>query len=153
MKVKNRAIGSVGELVAHGAGKYITEFAVESEDGSEIATYDTIDELQKYWVTYKPTEPEITSPEWRHVVRKWYELNGLEGKLRVMVDHMNYRIIGWRKDEKFYGQEIGIPLSAMECDKDIRSSFHAIDELCGAPEPLEPTFIDLDERIKEKEEE
>lgn len=31
-----------------------------------------------------------------------------------------------------------------------------INELCGeeeAPEPIEPTFIDLDERVKEKEEE
>lgn len=56
MKVKNRAIGSVCELVAHGAGKYITEFAVESEDGSEIATYSTTEELLEYWETYKPTE-------------------------------------------------------------------------------------------------
>lgn len=35
-------------------------------------------------------------------------------------------------------------------------NIHENPELCGeeeAPEPLEPTFVDLDERIKEKEEE
>lgn len=76
MKVRNRAIGSVCELVAHGAGKYITEFAVESEDGSEIATYSTIEELLEYWETYKPTEPLIKDEKIREITRLWAKVNG-----------------------------------------------------------------------------
>jgi len=79
MKVKNRAIGSVCELVAHGAGKYITEFAVESEDGSEIATYSTIEELLEYWETYKPTEPLIKDEKIREITRLWAKTNGATG--------------------------------------------------------------------------
>lgn len=79
MKVRNRAIGSVCELVAHGAGKYITEFAVESEDGSEIATYSTIEELLEYWETYKPTEPLIKDERIRDITRLWAKTNGATG--------------------------------------------------------------------------
>lgn len=79
MKVKNRAIGSVCELVAHGAGKYITEFAVESEDGSEIATYSTIEELLEYWETYKPKEPLIKDDKIREIIRLWAKVNGVIG--------------------------------------------------------------------------
>lgn len=79
MKVRNRAIGSVCELVAHGAGKYITEFAVESEDGSEIATYSTIEELLEYWETYKPTEPLIKDEKIRDITRLWAKTNGATG--------------------------------------------------------------------------
>lgn len=79
MKVRNRAIGSVCELVAHGAGKYITEFAVESEDGSEIATYSTIEELLEYWETYKPTEPLIKDEKIREITRLWAKTNGATG--------------------------------------------------------------------------
>lgn len=78
MKVKNRAIGSVCELVAHGAGKYITEFAVESEDGSEIATYSTIEELLEYWETYEPKEPLIKDKKIRKAVRAWAEVNSIK---------------------------------------------------------------------------
>lgn len=38
----------------------------------------------------------------------------------------------------------------------VHGGFYTIEELCGeeeAPEPKEPTFVDLDERIKEKGEE
>lgn len=77
MKVRNRAIGSVCEIVAHGAGKYITEFAVESEDGSEIATYSTIEELLEYWETYKPTEPLIKDEKIRKAVRAWADANDI----------------------------------------------------------------------------
>lgn len=35
----------------------------------------------------------------------------------------------------------------------VYGGFYTIEELCGTPEPLEPTFVNLDERIKEKEEE
>ena len=89
--------------------------------------------LEEWFEEIKPAEPKITDPEWRRVVRKWYELNGLGRKLRVVADTLNYKIIGWRKDEELYGQEIDIPLSVMERDKDIRS-FHTIEELCGEEE-------------------
>lgn len=54
----------------------------------------------------------------------------------------------YRWEESFYPYDAIIG----HCEAVIRQ----INELCGeeeAPEPTEPTFIDLDERIKEKEEE
>lgn len=55
---------------------------------------------------------------------------------RESIDVLREQIIDAVKDE--FGDNCKVRISV---------------ELCGAPEPLEPTFIDLDERIKEKEEE
>lgn len=143
MKVRNRAIGSVCELVAHGAGKYITELAVESEDGSEIATYSTIEELLEYWETYKPTEPLIKDEKIRKAVRAWAKINGAAEL--TYNDPENSLTDIFRNEITFNGW-LGL--------KD--GETYTIAELCGeeeAPRPLEPTFVDLDERIKEKEEE
>jgi hypothetical protein len=140
MKVRNRAIGSVCELVAHGAGKYITEFAVESEDGSEIATYSTIEELLEYWETYKPTEPLIKDEKIREVIRTWMLVNGVS-ELTYINDENSLQDI-FRNSISFNRV------------LDLKDGEHyTIDELCGeeeAPEPIEPTFVDLDERVKGK---
>lgn len=153
MKVKNRAIGSVCELVAHGAGKYITEFAVESEDGSEIATYDTIDELQEYWETYTPIKPLIKDEKIRKAVRAWAGANELSDKLRVINEHFDSCKVLGRCDSRNVCLQTEFKTTIAHANRD---QYYTIAELCGegeAPEPIEPGFIDLDERIRELEEE
>ena len=140
MEVKNRAIGSVCELVAHGAGKHITEFAVESEDGSEVATYSTIEELLEYWETYGPTEPLIKDEKIRKVVRAWAKINGVTELKYFEGENCLEDLF---RNEIHFNQALGL--------EDAKT--YTTEELCGTPEPLEPTFVDLDERIKEKEEE
>ena len=140
MKVKNRAIGSVCELVAHGAGKYITEFAVESEDGSEIATYSTTEELLEYWETYKPTEPLIKDKEIREIVRPWAKVNGATELKYYEGENCLEDIF---RNEIHFNQALGL--------EDAKT--YSTEELCGIPEPIEPMLIDLDGRIKDKEEE
>lgn len=147
MKVRNRAIGSVCELVAHGAGKYITELAVESEDGSEIATYSTIEELLEYWETYKPTEPLIKDEKIRKAVRAWWE---------TIPDAVTDKRVLYKNNHEFEVGIYTIYCGAIYSETLKKCRFYSIAELCGeedAPRPLEPTFVDLDERIKEKEEE
>lgn len=147
MKVKNRAIGSVCELVAHGAGKYITEFAVEREDGSEIATYDTIDELQKYWETYMPTKPLIEDEKTRKVFREWAEIHSAEHFKVTHLFNSKGHLTLIRSTDITAEPSIELP---NHIGKDLGG--YTRTELCGTPpEPLEPTFVDLDERIKGKE--
>lgn len=130
MKVKNRAIGSVCELVAHGAGKYITEFAVESEDGSEIATYSTIEELLEYWETYKPTEPLIKDEKIRKAVRAWAEANNINSRHYYDNDmkfNSSEHELTWI-DTTIQFNELGA-LEGLEDGKR-----YTIDELCGEEE-------------------
>lgn len=155
MKLRNKKTGEIGEAYWVTFREDGTDLCVSLHENGTYEEVHSLAELNEDWEDYEPEEPKITDPEWRHVVRKWYELNGLEGELRVRADVKNYKIIGWRKEEDVYGQEIDIPLSVMECETDpFDGTGYTIDELCGeeeAPEPLEPTFVDLDERIKEKE--
>lgn len=129
MRVKNRAIGSVGELVAHGAGKYITEFAVESEDGSEIATYDTIDELQGYWETYKPAEPLIKDKDEkvREAVRAFSE--AIQEKKHILVIKQHGRSMAEFSNGSLFW--IRLPLSNETMNALEDRTYYTIDELCG----------------------
>lgn len=67
-----------------------------------------------------------------------YEMDIVPSKTtRESIDVLRGQIIDVVKDE--FGNDCKVKISI---------------ELCGTPpEPLEPTFIDLDERIKDKEEE
>lgn len=128
MKVRNRAIGSVCELVAHGAGKYITEFAVESEDGSEIATYSTIEELLEYWETYKPTEPLIKDEKIRKAVRAWAEANEIVKAFVATNENINCVVYGDDIDRNRFSIEF-FDRVAPEDGKE-----YTIAELCGEGE-------------------
>lgn len=66
-----------------------------------------------------------------------YEMDVVPSKnTRESIDVLRGQIIDAVKDE--FGNNCRVRISI---------------ELCGAPEPLEPTFVDMDERIREKEEE
>lgn len=128
MKLRNK---KTGEIVDFQSFRFYQTDSCKFP--SEI--YESLSALNEEWEDYEPEEPKITDPEWRHVVRKWYKLNDLEGKLRVRADVKNYKIIGWRKEEDVYGQEIDIPLSAMERETDpFDGSKYTIAELCGEEE-------------------
>lgn len=136
------------------AYKRLNELPLKSAHAVISDRYKSLAQLNEEWEDHELTVPKISDAEWRCIVRKWYKLNELKGLIRVKLDSKNYKIIGWREGEDFDGQEIDIPLNVL--DKSIgRIDKYSIDELCGeeTPEPKEPTFIDLDERIREKEEE
>lgn len=144
MRLRNKGTGEIVDVESLGHAESLKEkngyqvtlsWATEYENLSQCKDYHSLAELNEEWEDYKPEEPKITDPEWRHVVRKWYELNDLEGELRVRADVKNYKIIGWRKEEDVYGQEIDIPLSVMECETDPFDGIkYTIAELCGEGE-------------------
>lgn len=108
--------------------------------------YESLSDLNEEWEDYKPTEPLIKDEKIRKAVRAWAEASDV-GVAKVAP----FAVFDIESSARiyFYGRVIE------DKDYDEKKSY-TIDELCGeeeAPEPLEPTFVDLDERIKEKEEE
>ena len=99
--------------------------------------------------TAQPAEPLIKDEKTRKAVRVWAEINLIEEVIySVGMDRSACNLTDTGDDE-FAIEFVGwIP--TLEDGK-----AYAIDELCGEEthEPLEPSFIDLSERIKEKEEE
>lgn len=86
-------------------------------------------------------QPLIKDEKIRKAVRAWAEANNVD----------LIRIVGVRALQSEH-QGIVINFNSDLFVGWVRA-LKTIDELCGAPEPLEPTFVDMDERIKEKEEE
>lgn len=101
----------------------------------------------KEWEAYEPIEPLIKDEKIRKAVRAWAEALYLKGVIFDFNDEtMVLRGGKLRATISFGGLDF--------CEfKHITAEYHTIDELCGMPEPLEPTFVDLNERIKEKEKE
>lgn len=92
-----------------------------------------------------PQEPLIKDEKIRKAVRAWAEA---EGETQVQVTHCRKHILSIWSATKENGN------IDFDCDiEPFDEGFYSIAELCGTPEPVEPTFIDLDERIKEKREE
>lgn len=130
MRLRNKKTGEIVDVYNIHISKRVEDSNLTSHE-NVIRSFDSIAELNEEWEDYKPKEPKITDPEWCHVVRKWYDLSDLEGELTVMAKFKNCVIIGWRKGDVMHGQEIDIPLSVMECDK---NSHYTITELCGEEE-------------------
>lgn len=98
--------------------------------------------------TTQPKEPLIKDEKIRKAVRVWAEANELSSGLKVINEHFDScKIIG-RCDSRNVCLEIEFKTTIAHVNK---NQFYSIEELCGAPEPLEPSFIDIDERIREKE--
>ncbi len=94
-----------------------------------------------YWNSEaEPKEPLIKDEEIREIIRAWAKVNDAT-RLKYNYDENSLDDI-YRNTITF---NMGLGLKDGED--------YTIAELCGTPEPLEPTSIDLDERIKEKEEE
>lgn len=98
-----------------------------------------------------PKEPLIKDEKIRKAVRAWAEANGFS-VFKVYNQHFNYVKIHGVKDR--YDPN-GSNIEFMGTIAGAEKRIYEIAELCGdeeAPEPIEPTFVDLDERIKGKEE-
>lgn len=89
-----------------------------------------------------PQEPLIKDERIRKAVRAWADVLGVE--------RATYSDI----EGEFYSGVNYIRLGQVNRLEPLKSDTYAIDELCGeeeTPEPIEPKFIDLDERVKDKE--
>lgn len=49
MKVKNKKTGEIADLIVDGVGKFVSGFAVEGDDGTRIATYNSLAQLNNEW--------------------------------------------------------------------------------------------------------
>ena len=130
--------------------KGLFTFDVENHRYLPVEQADGLIAEMDYQPEPDPKEPLIKDEKIRKTVRAWAEVNSIKkaiyykrsdrslcSLLDMEEDDYSIDFVGWiptLKDREYY----------------------TIAELCGeeeAPEPIEPTFIDLDERIKEKEEE
>ena len=150
MKLRNKKTGEIVDVESLGHAESLKEkygyqvtlsWKTKYENLSQCKSYESLAELNEDWEDYKPTEPLIKGEKVRKAVRAWAEANGetmakVKGACLVTV---------------FKGLHRQLDLE-LNCSW-TRDGVYTIEELCGTPEPIEPTFIDLDERIKEKEEE
>ena len=85
-------------------------------------------------------EPLIKDEKIRGIIRPWTKVNGVVG---LTYDAAENSLTDTFRNEISFNGSLGLE----------DGCFYTTNELCGTPEPIEPAFIDLDERIKEKEEE
>lgn len=141
MKFRNKETGKIRDF----------EFVVITKDmDAEFAQYAhhapvlicrSIDQLNEEWEDYKHKEPLIKDERIRKIIRAWADEN--DSTRAVYYSPKNELVDS-------YGNIISFNLIFRKLN---HGAEYTIDELCGereAPEPLEPSFIDLDERIKEK---
>lgn len=139
------------------AKKIRIEFNNSSEDyweascGSGIEFDEAMRMITRAWEEHdESAEPLIKDEKIRKAVRAWAEADDLDN-FRVQNQHFNEcKIIGYTAGIN-KASFIGFQTTIAHVDN---KKLYTIAELCGeeeAPEPIEPTFIDLDERIKEKE--
>lgn len=109
---------------------------------------DSLAALNKEWEDYKPKEPLIKDELARKAIRAWAEANSILGdeKVEVTTPTIDCCVLGLTH---------GFTSIDLIIDEEVAFKNHGrytIDELCGeeTPEPLEPNFVDLDERIREK---
>lgn len=94
-------------------------------------------------MNYRPKDPLIKDEKIRDVVRPWAKVNGAT---ELMYDAVEDSLTDIFRNEISFNGSLGLE----------DGYTYTITELCGeeeAPVPIEPTFIDLDERIRDKEEE
>lgn len=143
MKLRNKETGEVIDLdIANIKAQYggISVIPEPVKLGGVEYVYYSLDGLVHEWEDYNPKEPLIDNEEIRGIIRAWAKANDAT-KLKYNYDENSLDDI-YRNSITFnYG--LGL--------KDGHT--YTIPELCGeeeAPEPIEPMFIDLDGRIKEK---
>ncbi len=57
MKLRNKKTGEIGTLIVDGAYKFVTNFAVEDDEGNRLGEYNSLAELTEEWEDYE--EPEM----------------------------------------------------------------------------------------------
>lgn len=141
MKLRNKKTGETeGVCFAMSGGR----IAVIVDDmplcgNSVLGEYESLAELNEEWED-APTEPLIEDKEIREIVRPWAKVNGATELKYYEGENCLEDIF---RNEIHFNQALGL--------EDAKT--YTTEELCGTPDPIEMTFIDLDERVKEKEEE
>lgn len=87
---------------------------------------------------HETAEPLIEDKEIREIVRPWAKVNGATELKYYEGENCLEDMF---RNEIHFNQALGL--------EDAKT--YTTEELCGAPEPIEPMFIDLDGRIKGKE--
>lgn len=130
------------------AKKIRIEFNNSSEDyweascESGLELDEAIRMITRAWEEHDASaEPLIKDEKIREIIRPWAKVNGATELKYYEGENCLEDMF---RNEIHFNQALGL--------EDAKT--YTISELCGedAPEPIEPTFIDLDERIKGKEE-
>lgn len=140
MKLRNKKTGEVVDLSIFGI-----ELNIRKENQP---IYRSLAELNEEWEDYEPKEPLIKDEKIRKAIRAWAEACGVS---KVMVAHPTSSTTILASISNPYKISFSNERAFLPMGKE-----YSIAELCGeeeTPEPLEPSFIDLDERIREKEDE
>ena len=153
MKLRNKKTWGIEEACFAMSGDKIAVIVADMPlcGNSVLGEYDSLAELNEEWEDCAPAEPLIKDEKARKAVRAWAEANEINLKhiyntKDVVFDHAEHSF-RWINTSIEFDM-----LTGLEELEDGKS--YTIAELCGTPpEPLEPTFVDLDERVKEKEEE
>lgn len=145
MKLRNKHTGEIWGIpkMRHPTAQQdgISFFAMLGTNG-ELFSYRSIAKLKEEW---EDAGPLIKDEKIRKAVRAWAEANGIGGCICKEEIHCIT-----------FETERGMFISFEDADPIPPEGNFTIAELCGeeeAPEPIEPAFIDLDERIKAKGEE
>lgn len=127
------------------AKKIRIEFGNSSEDyweascESGLELDEAIRMITRAWEEHDASaEPLIKDEEIREIVRPWAKVNGATELKYYEGENCLEDVF---RNEIHFNQALGL--------EDAKT--YTIAELCGTPEPIEPIFIDLDERIKGKE--
>lgn len=154
MRFRDKETGEIEEVCLAMSGDRIAVISADMPlcGNSILGEYDSLAELTDKWEDYKPIEPLIKDEKIRKAVRAWAKANEAfwASTYKSCSDGNYWYIRAFNDTERgididFWGE---LPKELIDC------KCYTIAELCGeeAPEPIEPTFVDLDERIKEKEE-
>lgn len=144
MKLRNKKTGEVIDAEYRNTlNDGVLVVCKEGDKLVHVECYFSPAELNEEWEDYEEPEPLIKNEKIRKAVRAWADANTVQ---KVEFEYINMRG-SYFKD--FCGSQIVFYGDLKLTNRET----YTITELCGeeeAPEPLEPSFIDLDERIKEK---
>ena len=144
MKLRNKKTGEIVELkLIQVNDKYLEDHEINLLNGKKL----TLESLVNSFSDVK--EPLINDNKIRKAVRAWAEVNSIKTALYSEIPNKSLCQLTDMGDEDYDIQFVGWIPTLKDGEE------YTITELCGeeeAPEPIEPTFIDLDERIKGKEE-
>lgn len=121
----------------------------EASCGSGLEFDEAIRMITRAWEEHDASaEPLIKDEKIRKAVKAWAEVNSIKTALYSERPNKSLCQLTDMGDEDYDIQFVGWIPTLKDGEE------YAIAELCGedeAPEPIEPTFVDLDERIKGKE--
>ena len=137
MKLRNKKTGEIGEAYWATFREDGADLCISMHRNGAYVEVNSLAELNEGWEDYKPKEPLIKDTECREIMRLWADRCGVK-TVRIFGSEFRYGA-----KSICFGDDFGLE----------HLKLYTIEELCGTPpEPIEPTFVDLDERVKEKEE-